>query len=238
MITHKLIMDFVRPESQLVSVVQDDKYSRDLELILLENGKVWAPDDMRVVVRYHKPDGTGGNYDTLPDGTLAGKISDNTVTVALAPQVCTVPGLVKLAVGLVSDAVELHTFSVDIHVHPNPGLQATSDNYFRISGALADSGWTPNKYLATDAEGNVVTADGVDGTGSPRPTNINAVKDGNVVTYSVTRENGSESVRTITMGDEGYPTRIVTDGVECPVNYQGFENTRLGIFELWVPGAY
>ena len=73
-ITHKLQpMDLThKKNTSRVDVVQDDKYSRDIEFTLTENGIAWQiPDGATAVVRYKKPDGTGGNYDTLPDGSTA-----------------------------------------------------------------------------------------------------------------------------------------------------------------------
>lgn len=157
-ITHKINMDLARPWIiPPVSVMQDDKYSRNLELTLTENGTAWAiPDDVDAIVRFIKSDGTGGNYDALPDGDDAYRIDGNVLTIALAPEVCTAPGLVRLAVGLKKGHRQLHTFDVELHVKKNPGLNTSSNNYFKIAGAVADAGWAPGMILATDANGNVV----------------------------------------------------------------------------------
>ena len=147
---------------QRVDVMQDDKYSRNLQISLYENGTSWEiPRDVVAVIRYKKSDGTGGNYDTLPDGSLAYSIRGNVLTIALAPQVCTYPGPVMLAVGLILGSTEINTFTVNIVVQPNPGIEVVSENYSKIAGTVADSGWMPNMYLATDEDGNVVarTAD-------------------------------------------------------------------------------
>lgn len=135
MITHKLLpMDLaILGTTQWVNVVQDDQYSRNVEFTLTQNGAAWPiPDDATAVIRYKKPDGTGGNYDLLPDGTEAYRIDGNVLTVALAPQVCTAPGLVLLAVGLYHGAAEINTFSVNIAVHPNPGIDVISEDYSNL----------------------------------------------------------------------------------------------------------
>lgn len=234
MITHKLEkMDFARRgPTQTVSVVQDDKYSRNLEFTLMENGEAWnRPETLSVVVRYRKPDGTGGSYDTLPDGNAACSVVGNVATVALAPQVCTVPGIVRLVVALVSGSTELHTFMVNIDVQANPGLQVTSENYFKVTGALADSGWEPNKILGTDADGKVITVEAPTGGGAsvdevldaiPQATAIAFVQDGQTITATVTLEGGVTSTSVITLNADGYPTTVVTDGVECAVSWEGF----------------
>jgi len=166
-ITNTVRMDLaLRDPTVTIPVVQDDKYSRNIQIQLYENGlPKEVPADISGIVRYSKPDGTGGNYDALPDGTPACKLSGSTITVALAPQVCTVPGKVRLVVALVDGDTELHTFQIHLEVQANPGLVAASDDYYNIRGAMADSGWTPNKYLGTDANGNVVTKDAPGGSG-------------------------------------------------------------------------
>lgn len=167
-ITHKLqSMDLTHKQNtSRVDIVQDDKYSRDVEFTLTENGVAWRiPDGTTAIVRYKKPDGTGGNYDTLPDGSTAYQINGNVLTVALAPQVCTVQGYVQLSVGLIQGNAEINTFSVNIVVHPNPGAEYQSEDYIKLSGAVPNSGWTPNMYLGTDASGNVVAKEGTSGGG-------------------------------------------------------------------------
>lgn len=167
-ITHKLQpMDLTHKQNtSRVDVVQDDKYSRNVEFTLTSNGVAWQiPDGTTAVVRYKKPDRTGGNYDTLPDGSTAYQINGNVLTVALAPQVCTVSGSVQLSVGLIQGNAEINTFSVNIVVHPNPGSEYQSEDYIKLSGAVSNSGWTPNMYLGTDASGNVVAKEGTSGGG-------------------------------------------------------------------------
>ena len=135
-ITHKLQpMDLAsRGVPQRVDVMQDDKYSRNLQISLYENGSRWQiPRDVVAVIRYKKSDGTGGNYDTLPDGTLAYDISGNVLTVALAPQVCTAPGLVDFAVCLIQAESEITTFAVNIIVQPVPGADIASEEYENLT---------------------------------------------------------------------------------------------------------
>ena len=158
-ITHKLKpMDLAQKQNTgRVDVVQGDKYSRNIEFTFMYNGSAWQiPDGTTAIVRYKKPDATGGNYDTLPDGSTAYQINGNVLTVCLAPQVCTVPGIVQLSVGLIQGSAEINTFSINIVVQPNPGAIYQSEDYIRLSGAVPNSGWSPNMYLGTDESGNVV----------------------------------------------------------------------------------
>lgn len=157
--TTKIEMDVSRNIGKFVpsiDVVQDDRYSRNIEITVLSNGTAVSLIGKRALIRYVKADGTGGNYDALPDGTPAFTISGNVLTVALAPQVCTFPGIVKMAVAIIDGETYLHTFPLDIKVHRNPGLQIVSENYLKIAGAVADAGWPANMYLGTDEKGNVI----------------------------------------------------------------------------------
>lgn len=165
-ITHKLKpMDLAQKQNTgRVDVVQGDKYSRNIEFTFMYNESAWQiPDGTTAIVRYKKPDATGGNYDTLPDGSTAYQISGNVLTVCLAPQVCTVPGIVQLSVGLIQGSAEINTFSINIVVQPNPGAIYQSEDYIRLSGAVPNSGWSPNMYLGTDTSGNVVVKEGTSG---------------------------------------------------------------------------
>lgn len=128
-ITHKIKMDLARKVIvPPVNVVQDDKYSRKLEITLTHGGAALEPpSDAKVVIRYRLPNGVRDSYDTLPGGTAAGSITGNAVTVALAPQVCAVAGRVELVVGLISDEKELHTFVIALLVERNPGIYVAED---------------------------------------------------------------------------------------------------------------
>lgn len=160
-VTHKFNMDLnhrcILPP---VEVVQDDRYCRNLEISLSSNGTAWEiPEDTKAMISFVKSDGTGGSYDVLPDGSEAYVINGSIITVALAPQVCTAAGLARITVALLNGEVQINTFSIDVHVHRNPGIETVSKDYVKVLGMLADGGWTPNMYLATDEEGNVTVKD-------------------------------------------------------------------------------
>ncbi|MBQ8579351.1 MAG: hypothetical protein IJ448_01500 [Oscillospiraceae bacterium] len=157
-VIYKIKLDMARCGiTPRIDAVQGDINTRYLELSLYDSGIAWKiPEAATVVIRFCKPDGTGGNYDALPNGDAAYTINGNTITVALAPQVCTVPGIVKLSVCLVNGDAELNTFAINIDVRKNPGLSVHSENYYKIAGSVADSGWEPDMYLGTDEDGKVV----------------------------------------------------------------------------------
>lgn len=130
-VTHKLEMDLVRrQQSDVLWTVQGDHNTRVLELTLLENGEAWTvPEGAGVWMRYCKPDGTKGIYDTLPDGSCAWSIGENSVSVTLAPQMLTAAGVVFAQVELVQEALTLATFTVQINVERDPaaGVLASED---------------------------------------------------------------------------------------------------------------
>ena len=167
-ITTNITMDLSRRgPTQVISAVQDDRYSRNIAMALTCGGVAWEPPEGTTAqIRYRTAGGTGGNYDALPDGTPAWAIDGNILTIALAPQVCTVPGKTALTVALLQEDVQLHTFAVTVDVQPNPGLEYTSGNYFKISGALTSpEGARVGQYLrvsAVDEKGNVTAVETVD----------------------------------------------------------------------------
>lgn len=72
-VTHKLKLDLARRTmTPRIDVVHGDTGSRVLELALQAQGEPWAiPVDGAVMISYRKSDGTGGEYDRLPDGSSA-----------------------------------------------------------------------------------------------------------------------------------------------------------------------
>ena len=157
---HPVTIDLMNPARPIAQMVQNDKYSRDICFTLLYRGQPWElPIGAKVTVNFQKSDGSGGNYDTMPDGAKAAAIEGNTVTVKLAPQVLTVPGTVKLTIGISSGGTEIHTFVMQILVQPNPGIQAASQNFYKVTGSLKDHGWAPNMILGTDANGDVIAVE-------------------------------------------------------------------------------
>ena len=138
-ITHKLTMDLAKYQSApAIRVVQNDRYSRDLQITLLDQGQPWViPQNAAVLIRYNKPDGTGGEYDALPDGRAAWQYDENVLTIKLAPQMLTVTGAVNLSVSLVQDQVQISTFAVIIGVEPavNTGIEESQDYFpmYRIA---------------------------------------------------------------------------------------------------------
>lgn len=170
-ITNKVTMDLKQLSwVAAIAAVQDDRYSRNLEITLLSGGETWEiPADAAVVIRYSKPDGMGGVYDTLPDGASAWSANGNILTVALAPQVLTTPGVVNLAVTMIREQQQISTFTILIHVTPKVGSQiAESESYFHVPGFLpapvnAKAGQF-FKAASVNALGHVTAMEAVSGT--------------------------------------------------------------------------
>ena len=118
-----------------IDAVQGDANSRVVEISLYDSGTPFmVPINAIAFIRYGNPDGTGGTYDTLPDGTKAWFIGDNSVTVTLAPQMLSVPGYVSVQVELVSDIERIATFTFKVLVESDPSVgTVTSEDYYNLS---------------------------------------------------------------------------------------------------------
>jgi hypothetical protein len=158
--TAALRVDMLDPGApQIIHAVQDDSNSRKIAFSIYAGGAQWAvPDGTLVTVRYKKPDGTAGFYDTLPDGsTPAATIDGNVVTVALVPQAFTVHGNVPVQIKLYDSAgTSIATFAVVMHVLANVVSDAeivSSDYYSVLTKQIADV-----LAAAEGIEGNVTAA--------------------------------------------------------------------------------
>ena len=143
--TAALRVDLLDPGApQIIHAVQDDSDSRKIAFSIYVGGAQWAvPDGTLVTVRYKKPDGTAGFYDTLPDGsTPAATVDGNVVTVALVPQAFTVRGNVPVQIKLYNSAgTGIATFAVVMHVSANVVSDAeivSSDYYSVLTKQIAD----------------------------------------------------------------------------------------------------
>ena len=166
MIKTKISIDLLNPgPKKVLYTVQGDEYSRGVDFAVYKNNVPYDElDSFSASFSFSKEDGTGGSYDQMPDGSVAYSISENIISVLIAPQVLTSPGFVDFSIKLTRNNEVLHTFSIKIFVQQNPGLSYISENYYKILGSLPDSGWQPNMYLGTDSRGNVVVKVG-GGTG-------------------------------------------------------------------------
>ncbi len=140
-VKHKHVVDLTdRQTTVTMDAVQGDN-GRILELEMLSAGEKWPlPEDLVVKIRYQKPDGTGGIYDTLPDGTAAWSGEGNVLTVALAPEVCTAAGRVLLQIHLMQGQTQLTTFAMGLRVQPEVEAPQISGDYTNLSAWLETTG--------------------------------------------------------------------------------------------------
>lgn len=140
-ITNKFKMDLQRSGvPHVIDAVQGDKNSRSVEISLYSGGVPWnVPDGAIGIVRFKKPDRTGGAYDTLPDGSQAVNVSENVLTAHLAPQVLTASGEVNAQVEMVSGDISLATFSFAINVAEDPSVNTLeSEDYVNVSNFISE----------------------------------------------------------------------------------------------------
>lgn len=160
--TAALRVDLLDPGApQIIHAVQDDNNSRKIAFSIYAGGAQWAvPDGTLVTVRYKKPDGTAGFYDTLPDGsTPAATIDGNVVTVSIVPQALTVCGNVPVQINLYDSAgTSITTFAVVMHVSANvvSDAEIVSSDYYsvltkQIADALAAAEGIPGQVSAAQA---------------------------------------------------------------------------------------
>lgn len=132
-ITQHISIDLQQPgNAPMIHAVQGDEYTRKVEIDLYTSGVAWnPPSGCEVVIRYGKPDGKGGVYGNLPDGTTAWSIEVNTISVILAPQMLTVPGIVNAQAQLIVDGKQIvSTFHFSVNVEEDSSKGAVkSENY-------------------------------------------------------------------------------------------------------------
>lgn len=135
---HTITMDLTGQNTLTrVDAVQGDRYVRQLEFALYQGSEPWQiPEDAHPVIRFQRGDGTGGEYDAAPDGTPAWAVRANLLTIVLAPQVLSCPGLTKLAVDLLCGEKRLSTFDVVLLVHDTIPRDLEQIANFPVGGFL------------------------------------------------------------------------------------------------------
>lgn len=104
-----------------IRIIQGDTDTHAVALNLFEEGIVWnVPDGAVALVGFSRPDGTGGTYDTLPDGTPACTIRHNVVTAVIAAPLLALPGTVQMTVYLLRGEQKLHIFRGVLDIHRDP----------------------------------------------------------------------------------------------------------------------
>lgn len=110
-----------------VDVSQGDRRSRAVSCRLMENGTPWMiPEGATARVAYTLPDGTDGLYDALPDGSPAGEIVGNIVTVALADNLMAQTGVAQVSILIIGpEGGQLATWPIRVMVTDNNAARLT-----------------------------------------------------------------------------------------------------------------
>ena len=118
---------------------QGDANSRTIVATLWDGATPYnVPANAAVMVRFRKPDGTGGLYDATEAGTAV-TASGNTVTAPVATQMLAVAGVVQAEIdiygtgsGKAADRLATFRFAVEVAPSVYPDAQIISSDYFNI----------------------------------------------------------------------------------------------------------
>lgn len=161
-ITHKISLDLQQTGArQVMFAKQGDRLTRIARLRLYDGGTEFSvPDGVTPQIAYAKPDGKGGIYDTMPDGSAACTVSGNVVTARLHPQMFSVAGIVACELRLLTGSgAQISTFSWFITVQASAADGIVSEDYFNVAsldGLQAAIGDLDK--LSTDAKDSLVAA--------------------------------------------------------------------------------
>ena len=136
----------LRDPTPRVVAKQGDAGSRKIMIKLYDNGipaninNQIAPSgtEQKGVVRFCKPDGTGGIYDKTEDNLPACILGGDNITVRLAEQMLTRPGDVVADVAIICGNTVISTFNFVVHVQAAPAAGVTASNNYYNYQSLAD----------------------------------------------------------------------------------------------------
>ncbi len=186
-ILHKLEMDLaIKAPTPWLELPQGDAHTRKIRFLLTANQLPWSvPENASVLICFRKPDGTEGEYDTLPDGTLAWKSENDTLTITLAPQVLTCAGKVMLYASIRKEEQVLNTFGVEIRVRimdedgKENRIDQSKDYFYTTRVMPGPDSAEIDQYLCVadvDAYGRVTRVKAVDAGAGKDGTGIVSIK--------------------------------------------------------------
>lgn len=240
MLTSTISADLMTPGfPPLVYAVQGEQYSRQIEMHLYDGGLPWTvPGGVYIAMRYAKPDGTTGYYDTLPDGSPAWSVSGNRVSIFVAPQMLAVPGFVTAQLEIILNQSILATFSLRLKVEANPAaaLQQSEDyvNWLKwmedqLKQALKDAAGS-GEFDGPPPDLTVNTIQYQVGSGDTPPSgewlnNIPSVPQGKFLWTKHTQKwNNSDPVTVYSIayqGEDGTDAQLEIDTVEYQIGTSG-----------------
>lgn len=204
--------------STVVYAVQNDRSARHIVAQLRDGSSPWTPPyGAAAIIRYLKPDGTGGFYDTDDNNNSAVTITGSVADLTLVEQTLTVPGDVYMQLNFyATDGTRLTTFAWILRVQPSVVADASivSSDYFN---ALTEK-ITEGAAVAAQLTFPVPVENG--GTGSANAagarTNLGlgavATEDITPVAKGGTGANNAATARTnLGAGDERYDPLYVRD---------------------------
>lgn len=182
----------------VMHAVQFDKLSRKITAYLFDGAVPFIPTEGALaMVRYSKPDGTMGFYDTLEDETTTAVTWEgNTATVWLAEQILTVPGNVICQIQFYTATERLSTFTFVISIEANAVSDESieSTDYFsilseRIEAILGAVLYPPtinsqNHWVLFNTETQQYYDSGVNATGPQGPTGATGQQGVSIVSTS------------------------------------------------------
>lgn len=136
-VTSQITVDLLHPNvATLVYAKQADQQSRFISATLLEGSQPWTPPTGALAaVRYRKPDGTIGWYDTTENKAAAITMSGNVATIQLAAQALTVSGDVYIELEFYTQSAEkLSSFAWILAVEASAVSdgEIESSDYFNV----------------------------------------------------------------------------------------------------------
>ncbi|MBE6957770.1 MAG: hypothetical protein E7447_01275 [Ruminococcaceae bacterium] len=106
---------------------------RALELQFYCGEEPWVlPPDGDVFIRYTCADGSGGIFDTLPNGEPAYILAGATLTIHIPEMMCAVPGVTKAQVTIFSDGAQISSFPIELRVLPQVGQKMADGKYVNL----------------------------------------------------------------------------------------------------------
>ena len=208
----------------VMHAVQFDKLSRKITAYLFDGAAPFIPPEGALaMVRYSKPDGTMGFYDTLEDGeTAAVTWEGNTATVWLAEQVLTVAGNALCQIQFFTSTERLSTFTFVIGVEANAVSDESieSTDYFsiltqRIEAILGAVAYPPSinaqgHWMLFDTDTQQYYDSGVNATGPQGLTGPTGPYMASIAKTSGTGAPGTTDQYQVTLSDGTHPTGTIS----------------------------